>query len=223
MFIFGSIDYLNLLPFQVYLKRRIGASQFQQMRRWQRGVPSEVNRRFRRRQVHAAFISSIESRRCRCSDLGIVARGAVHSVLLIEGDASADPASASSNRLARVLGVEGRVLIGDAALRYRLAGGEALDLAELWQKRTGLPFVFARLCANRHGKKIRKLAAEFSSKEWKIPQHLLRKAAASRDITPEELRWYLQHIDYGIGWKERKALKLFLKKARKLESREPKA
>ncbi|WP_292655182.1 MqnA/MqnD/SBP family protein [Nitratifractor sp.] len=214
--IFGSISYLNLLPFQVYMRRRSPSTQFAQMLRWRRAVPSVINRQFRRGRVHAAFISSIESRRCRCTDLGIVANGAVHSVFVLPGKFETDPASASSNALAEVLDLQGRILIGDAALKHRLSGGEGIDLAQAWKERTDLPFVFARLCYNRHGKRIRKLAKDFGSKEWKIPRYILEREAKKRQISPAQLRWYLNHIDYRIGWRERKGLKLFLKKAKKV-------
>ncbi len=214
--IFGSISYLNLLPFQVYMKRRSSSTQFTQMLRWKRAVPSVINREFHRGRVHAAFISSITSRGCNCSDLGIVSNGPVHSVFALPGKASDDPASASSNVLAKVLGLEGRILIGDAALRYRLNGGEGIDLSQAWKERTGLPFVFARLCFTRNDRRLQKLARSFSVKEWKIPQYILKKEAGKRGITPKELRWYLRHIDYRIGWREQKSLQLFLKKARKL-------
>ena len=213
--IFGSISYLNLLPFQVYMKRRSPSTQFAQMLRWKRAVPSAINREFRRGRVHAAFVSSVASRGCRCTELGIVADGPVHSVFVLPGEASDDPASASSNRLAKIMGLEGRVLIGDAALRYRLGGGEGIDLAQAWKERTGLPFVFARLCYNRQGKRIKNLAKSFGSKEWKIPRYILEREAKKRNITPAQLRWYLRHIDYRIGWRGKKSLKLFLKKARK--------
>ena len=213
--IFGSISYLNLLPFQVYMKRRSPSTQFAQMLRWKRAVPSAINREFHRGRVHAAFVSSVASRGCRCTELGIVADGPVHSVFVLPGEASDDPASASSNRLAKIMGLEGRVLIGDAALRYRLGGGEGIDLAQAWKERTGLPFVFARLCYNRQGKRIKNLAKSFGSKEWKIPRYILEREAKKRNITPAQLRWYLRHIDYRIGWRRKKSLKLFLKKARK--------
>ena len=213
--IFGSISYLNLLPFQVYMKRRSPSTQFAQMLHWKRAVPSTINREFHHGRVHAAFISSIASRGCRCTELGIVADGPVHSVFILPGMASDDPASASSNRLAKILNLEGRVLIGDTALRYRLGGGEGIDLAWAWKERTGLPFVFARLCYKRRGKRIKNLAKSFGSREWKIPRYILEREAKKRGITPAQLRWYLKHINYRIGWKEEKGLRLFLKRAKK--------
>jgi chorismate dehydratase len=213
--IFGSIRYLNLLPFQVYMKRRFGATQFRQMLRWRRAVPSIINREFARGKVDAAFLSSIASRGRRCTGLGIVADGPVYSVFLLPGAPSPDRESASSNVLADTLGLRGRVLIGDKALRYWLEGGKGIDLSEEWKRRTGMPFVFARLCHNRRGKKIRKAAKEFGSREWKIPRYLLEREARLRGITPAQLQWYLGHIRYRIGWREERSLRLFFRKSRR--------
>jgi chorismate dehydratase len=214
---FGSISYLNLLPFQVYLKRRSPSTQFAQMLRWRRAVPSAINRQFRRREIDAAFISSVASAKAPCTDLGIVADGAVRSVLLIPGEHREDRESESSNALAKVLGLKGEILIGDKALIYHLQGGKAIDLAQAWKEHTGLPFVFARLCYTRNGKRIRRLAADFAKqKPTRIPNYLLRREAAKRGIGSKELQWYLKHIGYQLGWKEKKSLKRFLRKVGKV-------
>jgi len=213
--IFGSIGYLNLLPFQVYMKRRFPSTQFQQMLRWKRAVPSDVNRAFHRGEIDGAFISSITSSRCRCTDLGIVADGPVYSVFVLPGAVAPDRESASSNILAEILGLEGEVIIGDKALRHYLEGGKGIDLSERWREETGLPFVFARLCYRGRGATIGKIAGEFGRREWRIPRYILQKAARERGITPRELHWYLSHIRYRMGWREKRALKLFLKKSRR--------
>ena len=93
----------------------------------------------------------------------------------LRGENAADPASASSNHLAKVLDLQGKVLIGDAALKYYLSGGEGIDLAEAWHQKTNLPFVFARLCYNKHGKAIEKLAKKFGKTKVKIPQIYFKK------------------------------------------------
>jgi len=178
--------------------------------RYKRAVPSQINRALRRGDINAAFISSVESRRYRCADLGIIADGSVYSVLLIDGESREDPASASSNALAELLGLRGRVLIGDAALQYYLSGGSATDLSYIWKEQTGLPFVFARLCYNRHGRYIQKLVKRFKNIEQKIPQYILKAEAKSRGITPKELLWYLEHIHYKLDYRAKRSLKLFL-------------
>ena len=189
--LFGSISYLNLLPFQVFLKRHMRDNASKMFLHYNRAVPSVINEAFKSRSIHAAFISSVESRKCKCSNLGIIAHKKVHSVLLLEGKNQIDPASATSNQLAKVLDLQGQVLIGDVALQYYLDGGEGIDLAEAWHKKTGLPFVFARLCYNKHESKIEKLAKSFSKLKNKIPQYILKREARKRNITPKQLVWYL--------------------------------
>ncbi len=184
--------------------------------RYKRSVPSEINKALQRREVNAAFISSVTSAKCKCTDLGIIADQKVYSVLLLEGENEIDPASATSNQLARVLDLQGKVLIGDAALKHYLKEGEGIDLAEAWYKETGLPFVFARLCYNKHGESIQKLARTFAKTKVKIPQYILKKEAKKREITPKQLTWYLSHIHYEMDDKAKKSLKLFLNKSKKI-------
>ena len=209
--LFGSISYLNLLPFQVFLKRSIPNNASKMFLHYKRAVPSTINKALKRREVNAAFISSVASRKCQCTDLGIIADKKVYSVLLLPGENEADPASATSNQLARVLNLQGKVLIGDRALKYYLDGGKAIDLAEAWYEKTGLPFVFARLCYNKNEKQIQKLARAFAQKKVKVPQYILKREAKKRDITPKQLTWYLEHIYYEMDWKAKRSLKLFLK------------
>lgn len=209
--LFGSISYLNLLPFQVFLKQHISHNATKMALNHRRDVPSQINKALKRRAIHAAFISSVESRKYRCTDLGIIAHKKVYSVLLLEGKNEADPASATSNLLAKVLNLQGKVLIGDAALKHYLQGKEGIDLAEAWYEKTGLPFVFARLCYNKHGNSIEKLAFAFAQTKTKIPQYILKREAKKRDISPKELSWYLEHIYYKMDWKAKKSLKKFLK------------
>ena len=208
--LFGSISYLNLLPFQVFLKRYISNNAASMSYSHNRAVPSSINKALKRRAINAGFISSVESRKCKCTDLGIIAQGEVYSVLLLKGDNQPDPASATSNQLAKVLGLKGKVLIGDAALKYYLDGGKGIDLAQVWYEKTKLPFVFGRLCYNRHGKSIEKLARTFAKTKVKIPQYILKREAKKRGITPKQLSWYLEHIYYEMDWKAKKSLKKFL-------------
>ena len=214
--LFGSISYLNLLPFQVFLKRTLSHNASKMSFAYKRAVPSTINRALKRRAINAAFISSVESKKCQCTNLGIIAHKKVYSVLLLEGANETDPASASSNQLAKVLGLQGKVLIGDAALKHYLDGKEGIDLAEAWYDKTGLPFVFARLCFNKHSKYIQKIARTFSQTKVKIPQYILKKEAKKRGITPKQLTWYLEHIYYEMDDKAKKSLKLFLKKSKKV-------
>jgi len=208
--LFGSISYLNLLPFQVFLKRYLSSNASKMSFNYKRAVPSQINKSLKRREVNAAFISSIASKKCKCTDLGIIADKKVYSVLLLEGANESDPASATSNQLTKVLGLKGKVLIGDAALKYYLDGGEGIDLAEAWYEKTGLPFVFARLCYNKHDNAIKKLAKQFSRTKVRIPQYILKREAKKRGLTAKQLTWYLEHIYYKMDDKAKKSLKLFL-------------
>lgn len=212
--LFGSISYLNLLPFQVFLKRYISSNATKMSFNNKRAVPSVINNAFKRKSIHAAFISSVASRKCKCTDLGIIAHKKVYSVLLLEGKNETDPASATSNQLAKVLDLQGKVLIGDAALKHYLDAKEGIDLAEAWYDKTGLPFVFARLCFNKHSKDIQRIARIFAHTKVKIPQYILKKEANKRGITPKQLTWYLDHIYYEMDDKAKRSLKLFLKKSR---------
>ena len=159
--LFGSISYLNLLPFQLFLKKNLKSSAAKMSFNYKRAVPSKINAALKRKEVNAAFISSIESRKSLCTNLGIIAHKKVYSVLLLEGENESDPASATSNQLAKVLDLQGKVLIGDAALKHYLDGERGIDLAEAWYDKTGLPFVFARLCYNKHSNSVKKLAKNF--------------------------------------------------------------
>ncbi len=217
MYRFGSINYLNLLPFQTFLKQRVGNNSFQMALRYTKDVPSQINKRFKQKRVDAGFISSIESSRCKCTNLGIVSKGSVYSVLLIPGRYNIDTDSATSNQLAKVLNLEGQILIGDKALRYYLMYPDSnlIDLSKEWESRYNLPFVFARLCYNRHKRDITKLANEFASKRWKIPQYMLKRASRKSGIDTKDILWYLNHIQYKINWREKRALRLFLKLSQK--------
>ncbi len=208
--LFGSISYLNLLPFQLFLKQHITDNASKMAFHYNRAVPSTINRALKRRKINAAFISSVTSRNCQCTDLGIIANKKVYSVLLLQGEDATDPASASSNHLAKILNLKGQVLIGDDALKHYLAGKPGVDLAESWYLKTQLPFVFARLCYNKHGKAIKKLAKKFEKTKINIPQYILKKEAKKRGITAKQLSWYLEQIYYTMGHKEKQSLKKFL-------------
>ncbi|WP_456383401.1 MqnA/MqnD/SBP family protein [Hydrogenimonas sp.] len=211
--IFGKIEYLNLLPFHLFLKRHLRYSI--EKKAWQKrgSVPSEINRAFGKRRIDAAVISSVKSGKCRCTDFGIVADGEVQSVLLFPGKPGSDRESDTSNMLAKVLGLEGKVLIGDKALRRRLRNPEeeSVDLAAAWKERLSLPFVFARLCAHsRHFRRVDRLTKLFFAHPQKIPHRVLKIEARKRDIEVEQLKAYLECIHYRIGWREKRALKRFL-------------
>jgi chorismate dehydratase len=178
---------------------------------YKRAVPSKINKALRSRGINAGFISSVESPRYRCSDLGIIANRAVYSVFVIEGEEKIDRESATSNRLASLLNLKGEVIIGDKALKYYLDGGEGIDLASEWYKKTSLPFVFGRLCYNCYSREIEKISKEFTQKPIKIPQYILKREAKKRGISPKQLLWYLEFIEYKMDYKSNRSLKRFLR------------
>ncbi|MDA3047820.1 MqnA/MqnD/SBP family protein [Campylobacter sp. JMF_08 NE1] len=217
---FGKIDYLNLLPFHVYLKSLPLPAHTKKFIELKKGVPSKLCRDLRAMRVDAAVISSIESRHKKYSThpLGIVAQKKVKSVLVRKNTTPRlDPASMSSNMLSRILGISGEVIIGDNALRAILSQGEEkfYDLGEIWHKNTNLPFVFGILCSVKNHEIYAKLTEAFLRTKVKIPQYILIKYARSRGIAEKDILEYLQLISYKVGARERRALKIFLRKASK--------
>ncbi|CAA6811517.1 MAG: Menaquinone via 6-amino-6-deoxyfutalosine step 1 [uncultured Sulfurovum sp.] len=198
------------------MKRYIQHSGMKMGLNYRKDVPSQINKALQKRQIDAGFISSIASSKYKSTNLGIIANKAVFSVFLIEGENKPDKESASSNALAKVLNLEGEVLIGDKALKYYLEGGQGIDLATKWYEETKLPFVFGRLCYTSHDKVVEKLAKNFIKKPIKIPQYILKREAKKRGITPSQLTWYLKYIKYNMNHKSKKSLKLFLKKSKKI-------
>jgi len=218
--IFGKIDYINLLPFHVFLKSSSLPNAFKQSLEYKKGVPSQLNHKLKRRQIDGAIISSITSNHSMYHrlDMGIVAKKEVKSVLVKEGKCVQDPASASSNALAKVLHVRGEVLIGDRALKEYLKNPNGyIDLAKLWKERTGLPFVFARFCVTKDRDFYQRLSKRFMAKRVRIPRYILERYAKERGISQRDILEYLKLISYHIGPKEKRGLKLFLNSVKKLK------
>ena len=211
--IFGKIDFLNLLPFHVFMKRYAKTLQVQQILNYHKGVPSTLNRSFAARRIAAAFISSITARNYKHFDVGIVAKREVLSVLSLPKADKADTDSATSNLLSQILDIHGEVLIGDKALRYYYSGREHTDLGKVWNEKTGLPFVFALLCTHHHTNELKRLSHAFIRKPIKIPYYILMENAKKSDLTPAQITHYLQYISYKIGEKEKRGYKRFLKEA----------
>lgn len=214
--IFAKIDYLNLLPFYLFLKRHLRSSQLKASIAYKKDVPANINRAFHSRRIDAAFISSVTSQKSKCTDIGIIANKKVKSVLVLKGDLVQDDESSTSNILTEVLGIKGKVLIGDKALKYYHDDNdrEYIDLATEWYKRYKEPFVFARLCYNKNGCQIKKAANKFiQEKSHPIPQYMLKKYANKIGITTSQAREYLKLINYKIDSKEKRSLKRFLRLA----------
>jgi chorismate dehydratase len=216
--VFGKIDYINLLPFYVFLKRYIKSTALKKSIDYKKAPPSFINKEFRKRRVDAAFISSIESARLskkRCLDIGIIAKKEVRSVLVLKGRQKDDPHSATSNALAKTLGIEGEVIIGDKALKKFLQNPDIyIDLAYEWHKRTKLPFVFARLCLNKNRDFYTVLTKNFLKREIKIPRYILKHYSLKKEIDAKEILEYLKLINYKMDHKSKKSLKLFLRSSK---------
>ena len=215
--IFGKIEYLNLLPFHVFMKRFSRSSQTKAIMDYKKNVPAKINNAFHNRRVDAAFISSITAKKHKHVNLGIIARKEVQSVLVIPSRSSrSDKESASSNVLAKILRQNGEVIIGDKALRYALKNSNYIDLADMWNKKYNLPFVFALLCYHKDKKVYKKIEKEFLKKEQKIPAYLLNRAAKATGVNAKDILEYLKLISYKLDNKAKLGLKKFYNEAKKI-------
>lgn len=218
--IFGKIDYINLLPLHIFLKKSPLPNGFKKAMEYKKDVPSKLNKALFYRRIDAAVISSIESSRKKYKtlDIGICANKKVQSVLVKKNSQNKkDEASATSNALAQTLRVNGEVIIGDRALRMYLQNpSEFIDLCTLWYEKTHLPFVFARFSCMRNKDFFKKILASFVRSKIFIPRYILEYYANSRQIRADDIKIYLKEIIYHkIAYKEKRALKLFLKKSNK--------
>jgi len=196
----GHIDYLNLLPFYQFLKKnRI---------KFIKSYPAKINNLFLKKKIDAAFISSVHYKKNLCFDVGIATKKRVKSVVICKGNKE-DNESHTSNILAKILNEKGEVVIGDKAFKKK----DCKDLAYLWYKKYNLPFVFATFCANKNKKKYKKIINKFISSPPKIPYLTLKKYASNIGITTKEAKEYLKNnIHYKLTYKDKIALKRFLRK-----------
>ena len=211
--IFAKIDFINLLPFYTFIKKNIKSSQTKQIINYKKSYPSKINIQFGKRKIDAAFISSVASSKCNCLDIGIVAKKEVLSVLSIKGSYKKDFQSDTSNALAKVLKVNGEIIIGDKALYYYHNNDHStfIDLAKQWQTKYNLPFVFARLCVNSNKKYFKQISKKFLISNTKIPQYILKQYAHKTNLSTKQITHYLTKISYKISYKEKRSLALFLR------------
>ncbi|MBW6489078.1 MqnA/MqnD/SBP family protein [Sulfurimonas sp.] len=216
--VFGKIEYLNLLPFHVFMKHFAKSSQQSMSMNYYKDVPAKTNKKFLSRRVDAAFISSIRAKNYQHVNLGIIAKKEVLSVLVIPNEKSiSDSASETSNVLAKILNVQGEVIIGDNALRYYLQKKQHVDLAKMWNKKHKLPFVFALLCFHKDRTLYKKIEKNFLKREVKIPRYILNEASKRTKIPQEEILNYLKYISYNLDTKAKKGLVKFYKEASKIK------
>ncbi|DAB27953.1 MAG: hypothetical protein A2513_05675 [Sulfurimonas sp. RIFOXYD12_FULL_33_39] len=215
--VFGKIEYLNLLPFHVFMKRFTKSSQQSMSMHYKRGVPSKINKQFLSHRVDAAFISSIRAKNYKNVNLGIIAKKEVLSVLIIPHvDSVNDSASETSNVLAKILNIRGEVIIGDNALRYYLQNKPHVDLGEKWHEKYNLPFVFALLCYHKDEEFYKKIEKNFLKSRVKIPRYMLNEASTRTKISQNNILNYLKHISYHLDTKAKMGLRRFYKEAIKL-------
>lgn len=224
--IFGKIDYINLLPLHLYLKSSKLPSYVKASIEYKKNIPSYLNKMLNERKIDSAIISSIESskKKYKNLDIGICANKKVMSVLVEKNTSiQKDKESATSNALAKILNLQGKVIIGDKALKaYINEPNKYLDMCELWYKKTNLPFVFARFSSLTNHNKSKKMLKNFikntttHNQRQKIPKYILDNFSITRNIKAKSIKQYLKHIYYKIGKKERKALKIYIRNVNNL-------
>lgn len=220
----GKIDYLNLLPFDVYLKKSSLSSQQKKMIAYKKSYPAKLNKDFLFSRIDAGFVSSIMAlgRKNIAESVGIIAKGEVWSVIVLPLSSQDDYQSATSNALAKVLGVSGEVRIGDRALLYKLEGGEYQDLGLLWWEKYRLPFVFGLFCAKKQSPQVSATIRGFAKARSKIPHYILEQRAKQSQIPSKDIKTYLQKIYYALGSKEKRGLECFHRELRILRIGKPK-
>jgi len=221
---FGKISYLNLLPFDVFIKKYPTISTFKLFLNKKKSYPARLNKDFLMKRIDAGFISSIAAytyakgfccakKRCE-TKAGIIARGDVWSVIVLPNTPKEDYQSASSNALCQVLGLSGEVLIGDRALHYKLLNKPHIDMGKEWWEKHGLGFCFGRLCFNTHGDFYTRIANAFIKTRIKIPYYILQEKAKDTHIATKDILAYLKRIHYCVGKKEHLAMSRFYAKMR---------
>ena len=87
---FGKIQYLNLLPFDMFVKSYPITTRFKSAAFANRSYPSKLNQSFLFHRIDAGFISTIAGatahRKHKATQAGIIAKGAVWSVLSLESN-----------------------------------------------------------------------------------------------------------------------------------------
>ncbi len=215
---FGKIDYLNLAPFDVFIKKYPIQNSFKLFINHHKSYPAKLNKEFLFKKIDAGFISSIAGVKARKTKSAIISYGEVWSVIAIKKGNQLDYQSASSNALSAILKINGEILIGDRALKYKLNNHKLdkdyIDLGLEWYKKHKLPFVFGLLCYNKNENFYTKLSQSFNAKNIKIPYYLLQEYSKKTDITKNDINKYLKHIHYKMSNKSKVSLYRFYRAVR---------
>jgi len=133
-----------------------------------------------------------------------------------------DPASMTSNHLARVLlqkyyritpsyvsadeAADAQVIIGDPAIAYRQShpNERFLDLSQSWHSHTGLPFVFAAWAIRRDARDAKGIARELREA---AAAGLQQRSAMAR--TPFENRYLNDYLYYHLNMPQKRAIEKF--------------
>lgn len=229
---FGKIDYLNLLPFEVFIKSYPLPSSFKLFYQKKKSYPAKLNQEFIFGRIDAGFVSSITALNQKrykfyAHNIGIVARKKVLSVIALKNQSGSDYQSDTSNALLKVLGIRGRVLIGDRALKVVLkeqkeGKKDYIDMGEFWVKKHNLPFVFGRVCIKKHREFYIKVFKKFQNSHIKIPHYILLESALKNDLFKNDILEYLKVLSYKIDTKANYGVNRFYRALRIAQIKPPK-
>jgi chorismate dehydratase len=228
----GRISYLNMAPIFFRLDAEVEEVT---------GVPTELNRALLEGDLDLAPISSIEwarnaDRLLVLPRLCVSSDGAAGSIQLVSSlplerirSIAVTPESATSVVLARVLvpraeqvplgqEADAKLLIGDAALRSAFDDPTPHhDLGRMWQRRTGLPMVFAVwACPDPPPDGIGALEEALVRslrRAGEEPERLAQEAAELYGYPAGFLARYFERLRYDFGPREREGLETFLELA----------
>ncbi|MBM4405205.1 MAG: menaquinone biosynthesis protein [Chloroflexi bacterium] len=125
---------------------------------------------------------------------------------------------------------EAHLLIGDGALKARkgVPGHPfAYDLGEVWHRWTGLPFVFATWVVRKDVPRAERNATDLALRMGltigiaNLPD--VRSGRPDLNMTPAEVREYLEGFDYVLGPGEKQAIERFTKLVAELPKEESQA
>ncbi|MEK7468579.1 MAG: menaquinone biosynthesis protein [Planctomycetota bacterium] len=238
--ILGSVPYLNARPLLAAIPAEFEVRE---------APPAELAERFARGEFEAALLPVIDAFRTPGARLvpgvAIGARGEVLSVRLFldrplaqAQSIARDPASHTSNALFEILAglkwnralppplrgerPDGRLLIGDAALRALGTVSDEVDLAAEWFLWTGLPFVFAAWVTIEPLPGLA-TALQESARAGLARRDDIADAEAPRlGLRRELCRHYLREaIRFDFGPEERRGAELFWRHAAALQLAPP--
>ncbi|ALJ56617.1 Chorismate dehydratase [Candidatus Xiphinematobacter sp. Idaho Grape] len=223
----GAVPYLNALPLRAFISKSLELE-----------VPSRLVRLYESGLLDAALLPTCkilqQSHPLIVDGVCVSSYGKVFSVFLAHRrplkelrNVSLDPSSCTSNALFRCLCAEflgltpefsmqsldysneGRILIGDPAIDFRMsepAGWHFLDLGETWTFHTGLPFVYAAWSLRR--KSVPRIA-EFLRSVKRAGVKALAELAARGGKPAFSLAYLNTYIRYDLGELEKQSLARF--------------